>query len=124
MPRDRPSVVGKYRHFGQLPRRLAHGIACQLFRSAVSCAAPLPPLARPPPHTLQSHHALSTTVQRWEAWSDTDSAGALRGGLRGASREGVQWPRSPRSAASFTVILPQPPTKVSLDTSNILAVGQ
>ena len=41
----------------------------------------------------------------------------------GSTRE-VKWVRTSSSPATFTVSLPQAPTKVSLDTSNILAVGK
>ena len=41
----------------------------------------------------------------------------------GSTRE-VKWVRTSNSPAPFTVSLPQTPTKVSLDTSNILAVSK
>ncbi len=40
------------------------------------------------------------------------------------SKKEVKWLRTSSSPATFAVTLPQPPTKVSLDTSNILAVGK
>jgi hypothetical protein len=41
----------------------------------------------------------------------------------GSTRE-VKWVRTSSSPATFTISLPQAPTKVSLDTSNILAVSK
>ena len=60
------------------------------------------------------------------AQSDVDSEFSVQVPVEiqcGHTRE-VKWMRTSSSPVPFTVTLPRAPTKVSLDTSNILAVGK